>query len=161
MDLIIPESYDLSQPIPDFSQTQQTQTQPQTQPASQPSPVFPSNLWGVLVSCSPSPTEAELRGVPGAGEAYVERPARVELERGTNEYFVGRHPHCAVRLSSIKVSSWHARIFVDEDGDGSVKLQDTSTNGTFVRGKKVSRRETRRAARGWDTVLAGGCSGNS
>lgn len=142
---LIPESYDLSQALPNFSQTQQTQTQPQTQPASQPSPIFPSNLWGVLVSCSPTPTEAELAGVPGAGEGWVERPARVELERGTDEYFVGRHPKCAIRLNSIKVSSWHSRIFVDE-ADGSIKLQDTSTNGTFVRGKKVSRRETRGGA---------------
>lgn len=139
---LVPDSYESSSQY-HFSQTQ-TQTQTQTQPLSQPAgDYFPSNLWGLLVSTSATPTDAELarrekENQPNAAdEEYVERPGRVEMAWGTTECKIGRHPKADVVLNGKKISSWHARIFLDPDGDDSVRLEDTSTNGTFVRGQKV------------------------
>ncbi|KAL8278358.1 hypothetical protein RQP46_009250 [Phenoliferia psychrophenolica] len=147
----VPDSYDQSQP-----QTQQA-TQQSTQPLSQPTQYFPKHLWGVLVSTSVTPTADELAklekendpaqaGAAGVGaatgddEAYVPRPARVEMARGTFECKIGRHPHADVVLKGKKISNWHARIFVDPTGnEEGVRLEDTSTNGTFVRGNKVGK----------------------
>ncbi|KAK4699362.1 ser/thr/tyr protein kinase RAD53, partial [Phenoliferia sp. Uapishka_3] len=136
------ESYSQQQ-----TQTQQ-QTQPQTQPLnSQPSPSWPSNLWGLLVSTSASPTLAELsrrdkENTPATttDEEYIERPARVEMVVGKWEIRVGRNPKSDLCLNGKKISSNQARIWIDESGEEEgVRLEDTSTNGTFVRGRKVGK----------------------
>ena len=110
----VPDSYEDE---PSQPQTQ-LNTQPQTQPTSQPVSHFPANLWGLLVSTSASPTAAELarreqeNGGP-SDEPYVERPARVEMAHGQPDCRVGRHPTADVVLNGKKISSWHARIFID------------------------------------------------
>lgn len=128
--------YDLSQ--------SQTQTQPQTQVAASQAlhptpPSFPTHLFGLLVSLAP-PSES-LAAVPEL--PYVERPARIELpwndSTGKNELTVGRAPKSGLVLAGNKISAKHARIFWDEEEE-VVKLEDTSTNGTWVRDSKVSSR---------------------
>lgn len=131
---LLPDSYDYST---------QPQTQTQTQAASQlPTAAhFPRDLWGLLLSCSPSATQMDLAlagqtvGVTD-NEPFVERASRVEFMLGQNEYTVGRFPKSDLVLNGKKISSHHARIFLDVDEE--VKLMDLSTNGTFVRGQKVS-----------------------
>lgn len=79
-------------------------------------------------------------------EAYVPRPAKIELNWNQKEFKIGRHPKADLCLKGKKISSWHARIWVEtEDGMGvggngagaEVRLEDTSTNGTVVRNQKV------------------------
>lgn len=138
-------------------QSQLTQTQ-QTQPLSQPTTRFPPNLWGILVSVGRSSSEsfalaqhahdhsATVRGdtttsapLPGLSTGVhtaLPRPERLEFSRTKREYTVGRHPRCDLVLNGPKISSKHARIWLDNE-TGIVRLEDTSTNGTFVRNMKV------------------------
>ncbi|ORY91469.1 kinase-like domain-containing protein [Leucosporidium creatinivorum] len=126
--------YDLSQ--------SQTQTQPQTQLAASQAlhptpPSFPTNLWGLLVSLAPP--SASLAAIPQI--PYVERPARIELpwnDTAKNELTVGRAPKSGLVLAGNKISAKHARIFWDEEEE-VVKLEDISTNGTWVRDSKVGK----------------------
>lgn len=160
----LPESYD-------FSQSQFTQTQPQTQPDTQPtcsSTAFPSHLWGILLSSSgeSSSTSASLSNGNGNGNGNglggstgdLDRPTRFEFIRGTSGgkgmYTIGRHPKSDVRLNSPKVSNNHARISISSQ-DGLVRLEDLSTNGTFVRGVKVRSSSSRIVLLG--TINTGGC----
>ncbi|GAA5827996.1 hypothetical protein JCM3770_005536, partial [Rhodotorula araucariae] len=137
----------------DFSQQSQlTQTQPQTQETSQApsqSSRFPPHLWGVLFSVSrarndppaglPHPASAALPSPrPPSHAAPLSRPERLDLARGKDAYTVGRHPRCDLVLNGPKISSHHARIFWDPD-DGVVRLEDKSTNGTFVKDRKVGK----------------------
>jgi hypothetical protein len=50
---------------------------------------------------------------------------------------IGRHPNCDYQLnaSSDKTSRNHATLYIYKDG--TMELEDTSTNGTFVNGTKV------------------------
>ncbi|BGO90811.1 hypothetical protein NBRC10512_000126 [Rhodotorula toruloides] len=140
-------------------QSQLTQTQ-QTQPLSQPTTRFPPNLWGILVSVGRSSSESfalaqhahdqstTVRGdtttsapPPGLSTAVhtaLPRPERLEFSRTKREYTVGRHPRCDLVLNGPKISSKHARIWLDNE-TGIVRLEDTSTNGTFVRNMKVGK----------------------
>lgn len=75
------------------------------------------------------------------------RAAKLELVRPVSDkdeyrtYTVGRNPRSSLVLAGKKISSNHARITFESLGDGTtegvVKLQDTSSNGTYVRGQKV------------------------
>ena len=158
----LPDSYD-------FSQSQFTQTQPQTQPDTQPtcsSTAFPSHLWGILLSSSgeSSSTSASLSNGNGHGNGLggstgdLDRPTRFEFIRGTSGgkgmYTIGRHPKSDVRLNSPKVSNNHARISISSQ-DGLVRLEDLSTNGTFVRGVKV--RPSSSLIVLLETINTGGC----
>ncbi|GAA5994353.1 serine/threonine-protein kinase [Rhodotorula paludigena] len=127
-------------------QSQQfTQTQPQTQQPSQPfgdastsASRFPAHLWGVLVSVargSEHTLAAAAAEPPARGQP---RPDRLELARSKAQYTVGRHPKCDIVLQGPKISSYHAKIRFDAE-TGVVRLEDTSTNGTFVRNRKVGK----------------------
>lgn len=133
----LPDSYD-------FSQSQFTQTQPQTQPDTQPhSTAFPAHLWGILLSSSASADASTVLLDANRADpvANLDRPTRFEFVRpsfgGKATYTIGRHPKNDLRLNSPKVSNSHARITISDE-DGLVRLEDLSTNGTFVRGAKVS-----------------------
>lgn len=166
-DIEISSSLDLSQPPPAshdyYSQLTQTQQLPaDTQDAygetSNGTDTWPKHLWGALVSVNASPSEVDISrekeasiavfksGGPNAVpyEAYVPRPAKIELNWNQKEFKIGRHPKADLRLNGKKISSSHARIWVEnEDGFGvggtgaEVRLEDTSTNGTVVRNQKV------------------------
>ena len=150
MDSAVLDALDLSQQ----SQSQFTQTQPQTQQQSQPVPAtssrFPPQLWGILLSVgagtstSTSTTSAPTAAVAAAPLApppppppptSLPRPERVDLVRAQATYTVGRSPRCDLVLNGPKISSFHARVTLDDEG--VVRLEDSSTNGTFVRGRKV------------------------
>lgn len=150
--------------VPDsqFSQNQtQTQaTQPQTQATQPHSQQFPRGVWGVLVSCVPQSTTE-------ISPAFVERPARVELVVGKDSYSIGRDLRCDIVLAGKKISARQARIYIvegaAEDGEGSqgagggeeggIRLEDTGTNGTYVRGKKVGIRKTTNLFHGDEIVF--------
>lgn len=130
------ESYDI------MSESQQgglTQTQDSQAQQSSPPPAFPSNLWGILVSYSPSDSgSVEVMGGSEQPTApRIPRAARLELEWDKLAYKVGRHPKADLVLHGAKISSFHARIFYDSE-QRCVKLEDTSSNGTWVRNQKVS-----------------------
>lgn len=139
------DSYDM------MSQSQQM-TQPQTQYSQtlqhSPPPAFPSNLWGMLVASYPTadssssiPASTSRSGHNGhhtdQSVDIAGKPARVELSWDKLAIRVGRHPRADIVLNGAKISSWHARIYYDED-QKCVKLEDSSSNGTYVRGQKVS-----------------------
>ncbi|GAA5964878.1 hypothetical protein JCM3765_005809 [Sporobolomyces pararoseus] len=141
----LPDSYDMSQ----FTQTQaQTQATQETQASTT---AFPPHLWGILISSSAETSSTTTSnpdpnnnggGRTGGGATELDRPGRYELIRpsfgGKALYTIGRHPKNDLRLNSPKVSNHHARITVSEQ-DGLVRLEDLSTNGTFVRGIKVGK----------------------
>ncbi|GAA5985592.1 hypothetical protein JCM5350_007147 [Sporobolomyces pararoseus] len=140
----LPDSYDMSQ----FTQTQaQTQATQETQTSTT---AFPPHLWGILISSSAetsstttsNPDPNNNNGGVGGGGSELDRPSRYELIRpsfgGKSLYTIGRHPKNDLRLNSPKVSNHHARITISEQ-DGLVRLEDLSTNGTFVRGIKVGK----------------------
>ena len=53
------------------------------------------------------------------------------------EVFLGRDEECAITIGDSFTSHRHARIFLEEN---SLYLEDlTSTNGTFVNGKKIEK----------------------
>ncbi|GAA5914023.1 hypothetical protein JCM8208_005922 [Rhodotorula glutinis] len=152
MESAVLDALDLSE----HSQSQFTQTQPQTQQQSQPtggagstSSRFPSKLWGVLLSVgaatstatttTPAPAPAAAAPLaPPPPPTALPRPERVDLLRAQTTYTVGRSPRCDLVLQGPKISSFHARITLDEQ-EGIVRLEDSSTNGTFVRGRKVGK----------------------
>ncbi|GAA5914743.1 hypothetical protein JCM6882_002730 [Rhodosporidiobolus microsporus] len=146
-----PSEFDLSQ-----SQSQFTQTQPQTQPQSQSQQQsrWPDHLFGLLVPVSDgSSTSFGGHGYSGgAAGAHSNgaggRAPRLELNRSKNTWMVGRHPRCDLVLNGPKISSWHAKIELGQDG--IVRLHDTSTNGTFVGGSKVGKNNV--------TILESGAS---
>ena len=56
------------------------------------------------------------------------------LNEGFNA--IGRHPSCRIRLSEAAVSRNHANIMVS--GHGLILIDQNSTNGTFVNGRRVT-----------------------
>jgi hypothetical protein len=137
-------AYHISSQSQDFQPSQYTQTQA-TQAATQPisTPLgtgFPAHLWGILVSCA---VGGSLSSIPAGGNTVGggDRPIVIELHRDQKVYTVGRHPGSGVVLDGKKISGRHAKIFLseEEDGEGVVRLEDLSTNGTFVRGVKIGK----------------------
>lgn len=127
----------------DFDLSQQTQTQPNTQPLTQQSQsqqpsAFPPDLWGLLRSINGPLPEGEQNHAPGqtAAPGYIPRPSLLELKRTRQSYVIGRVPTAALRINSPKISSTHARIYYDQD-EQTVKLEDSSSNGTWVNHNKA------------------------
>jgi pSer/pThr/pTyr-binding forkhead associated (FHA) protein len=68
---------------------------------------------------------------------HIQGPLKGEIQEfPQSEITIGRHPSCAVRFPAdlVLVSRNHARI---ARAGNSFKLIDTSTNGSFVNGKRV------------------------
>ncbi|POY73642.1 hypothetical protein BMF94_3177 [Rhodotorula taiwanensis] len=152
--LDLPESQSQSQP---WTQTQtQTQQTQASQGTAADSSRFPSHLWGILVAVTGPRTSStgDVFAVPVNGRkpngatllsssttpetAALPRPERLELSRGQNEFVIGRHPKSDLRLNGPKISSVHARIWIDPD-TGIIRLEDKGTNGTYVRNSKVGK----------------------
>jgi len=74
---------------------------------------------------------AQLVHIQGPLKGKIQEFFQAEIE-------VGRHPTCAVRFPAdlVLVSRNHARI--EREGN-TFKLIDTSTNGTFVNGKRIKK----------------------
>ncbi|GAA5987117.1 hypothetical protein JCM10908_001032 [Rhodotorula pacifica] len=73
-----------------------------------------------------------------ASPAALPRPERLELVKGQNSYTVGRHPKSDLRLNGPKISSTHAKIWIEPD-TGIIRLENLGTNGTYVRNSKISK----------------------
>jgi predicted component of type VI protein secretion system len=58
-----------------------------------------------------------------------------DIPTGREPIIVGRHPHCDVRLRSIRVSRRHCCL-AEVDGEVAVRDLD-STNGTLINGRRV------------------------
>ena len=159
-----PDSQSQSQP---WTQTQTQQTQPSQGQSSQGNggSRFPSDLWGILVAVTghrtastsetapppphkaPAVAASEQNGAAAAAlnlpppppppPAALPRPERLELFKGQNSYMVGRHPKSDLRLNGPKISSTHAKIWIDPK-TGIIRLENLGTNGTYVRNSKVS-----------------------
>lgn len=163
--LDLPDSQSQSQP---WTQTQTQQTQPSQGQSQGNSSRFPSDLWGILVAVTghrtASASEAAAAAPPhkaaaagtndpskqnggaltppppaAAPAAALPRPERLELFKGQNSYMVGRHPKSDLRLNGPKISSTHAKIWIDPQ-TGIIRLENLGTNGTYVRNSKVSER---------------------
>ncbi|KAM0746431.1 Pkinase-domain-containing protein [Meredithblackwellia eburnea MCA 4105] len=136
------------------------QTQPLTQPFSQTANSFPSNLWAILLSTSSATSSASSSAVhdgttdSAKENTYPPRPARFEMRWGKHECMIGRHPKADVVLEGKKISSWHAKIWIDPErlGEG-IRLMDLSTNGTFVRGRKVGKNKVTLLSPGDDIIF--------
>ncbi|KAI9501901.1 kinase-like domain-containing protein, partial [Coemansia spiralis] len=114
----------------------------------------PCSVWGVLLSLSPDDYKTE----------FLERtkPARPHSGHGTNlsaalpsspsrsttsfGYYIGRHKSCDIRIQNPHISNRHCLIYRVESeylgssqGGSRVYLEDTSTNGTYVNGKRVGK----------------------
>ncbi|GAA5952414.1 hypothetical protein JCM8115_003595 [Rhodotorula mucilaginosa] len=156
------ESQSQSQSQP-WTQTQTQQTQPSQGQSQGNSSRFPSDLWGILVAvtghrtastseAAPPPHKAAAAGTDGPSKqnhgaalnppppppAALPRPERLELFKGQNSYMVGRHPRSDLRLNGPKISSTHAKIWIDPK-TGIIRLENLGTNGTYVRNSKVSK----------------------
>jgi pSer/pThr/pTyr-binding forkhead associated (FHA) protein len=58
-----------------------------------------------------------------------------DIPTGREPIIVGRHPHCDVRLRSLRVSRRHCCL---TEVDGEVAVRDLgSTNGTLINGRRV------------------------
>jgi predicted component of type VI protein secretion system len=58
-----------------------------------------------------------------------------DIPTGREPIIVGRHPHCDVRLRSIRVSRRHCFL---SEVDGAVIVRDLgSSNGTLINGRRV------------------------
>jgi pSer/pThr/pTyr-binding forkhead associated (FHA) protein len=58
-----------------------------------------------------------------------------DIPTGREPIIVGRHPHCDVRLRSIRVSRRHCCL---TEVDGEVAVRDLgSSNGTLINGRRV------------------------
>ncbi|KAI8326519.1 kinase-like protein, partial [Martensiomyces pterosporus] len=117
----------------------------------------PQSVWGVLLSLSPDDYKT----------VHLERTKPTRRQSSTDSspsggsaapkfgYHIGRHKSCDIRIQNPHISNHHCLIYrvesepmldeEDEDsnrrmGAGSrVYLEDTSTNGTFVNGKRVEK----------------------
>ncbi|KAJ2765586.1 serine/threonine protein kinase, partial [Coemansia nantahalensis] len=111
----------------------------------------PSSVWGVLLSLSPDDYKTVLleRTKPLASRAggASSSPSRGVAKFG---YHIGRHKSCDIRIQNAHISNRHCLIYriEDEGGSGSavgagghcqVYLEDMSSNGTFVNGRRVGK----------------------
>ncbi|KAK4057970.1 hypothetical protein OIO90_001189 [Microbotryomycetes sp. JL221] len=142
---------------------QQTQTQPQTQQvASQtlngsPS-TFPSNLWGILTSHVAATRQQHDESSNVTGTQTQDRPLEVKLDQTKLAVKIGRHPRADIVLKGAKISSWHAKLWFDTN-EATVKLEDTSSNGTFVRNVRVGK-GNRTIIEPGDEIIFGPASGD-
>ncbi|KAJ2079521.1 serine/threonine protein kinase [Coemansia sp. RSA 988] len=93
----------------------------------------PQSVWGVLLSLSPDDYRTVL--------LERTRPTQDTDGAGRFGYHIGRHKSCDIRIQNVHISNRHCLIYrVGSETSGSgVFLEDTSTNGTFVNGRRVKR----------------------
>ncbi|KAJ1866169.1 serine/threonine protein kinase [Coemansia sp. RSA 989] len=111
----------------------------------------PRSVWGVLLSLSPDDYKTVLlertkSHQNGSGnEANLSSGSRSTSRFG---YVIGRHRLCDIRIQNPHISNRHCVIYRIESegsdvdtttGSGRVYLEDTSTNGTYVGGQRVTR----------------------
>jgi DNA-binding winged helix-turn-helix (wHTH) protein len=79
-------------------------------------------------------------GVVRERPMYCLRSASFEIPLASGENIVGREAGMRVRIDDAGVSRRHARIVIDDE---RTSIEDLgSKNGTFVRGRRVTSRET-------------------
>ncbi|MEI7813133.1 MAG: FHA domain-containing protein, partial [Ignavibacteria bacterium] len=89
--------------------------------------------WNEITKYIPSGTES------GQTEDSPEKPAAPEHLSGKVLLYIGRTPENDIVIDNIKVSRKHARL---EKTEGEWHIEDlSSSNGTFVNGKKTIRGE--------------------
>ncbi|KAI5117858.1 hypothetical protein M0805_007701 [Coniferiporia weirii] len=107
-----------------FSQPEQTQQATQSQEEEQQEP-WNDHLWGFL-----RPTRPGLK--------------RIDLWRVQATYTIGRSSDNLIIFPNLKVSNKHCQISWDGNmsKDATVTVQDLSSNGTFINGRKIGRNKS-------------------
>jgi hypothetical protein len=99
------------------------------EPAARPPPV-PSPL-----AAPPPPLPG---AAPGSGKLALRREDGAVIEVTQDRFVVGRGAHCDLVIDSAKISREHASFFRQ---DGGWWIEDLgSSNGTWLRGERVTRR---------------------
>lgn len=100
---------------------------------------------GVQIEIGQSPTNRIILTYcnPTAGHLVMPGKRRLDLKRLTEwPIELGRSPnperYASMQLDALTVSRLHAVIYLD--GQGGHILEDSSTNGTFIDGRRVNRR---------------------
>jgi pSer/pThr/pTyr-binding forkhead associated (FHA) protein len=75
---------------------------------------------------------------PRTGALRLVREDGTVLEVGKDRYLIGRGAHCDLLIDSVKISREHAAIVREADGWWIEDLG--SSNGTWFRGERISRR---------------------
>ncbi|ORX91130.1 Pkinase-domain-containing protein [Basidiobolus meristosporus CBS 931.73] len=102
----------------------------------------PTTHWGILQSINPEYPTVYLSKTDGRG------------------YLLGRHSECDVIFTHPQISNRHCLIFKEnrvETQTGPVDcifIEDLSTNGTYVNGKKIGRNQRRQIRQGDSIQLA-------
>ncbi|KAJ2162896.1 serine/threonine protein kinase [Coemansia sp. RSA 552] len=108
----------------------------------------PPSVWGVLLSLSPEDYKTVLlertRPPRTSGSSSSSSPAPVRSRTAKFGYHIGRHKTCDIRIQNIHISNRHCLIYraegeEAEEACGKAYLEDTSTNGTYVNGRRVGR----------------------
>ncbi|KAJ1943001.1 serine/threonine protein kinase, partial [Linderina macrospora] len=95
----------------------------------------PSSVWGVLLSLTPDFYDTVL----------LERTKPQQPTEGSDSatpnfgYHIGRHKSCDVRIANPHISNHHCLLYRVTSNPPRVYLEDTSTNGTFVNGRRVGK----------------------
>ncbi|KAJ1965885.1 serine/threonine protein kinase [Dipsacomyces acuminosporus] len=123
----------------------------------------PQSVWGVLLSLSPDDYKTVLleRTKQSSRSSTGSSPTRSTSNSSAVPkfgYHIGRHKSCDIRIQNPHISNHHCLIYRVESGSmlddyedsgnvndygapcqSRVYLEDTSTNGTYVNGKKVGK----------------------
>ncbi|KAJ2848567.1 serine/threonine protein kinase, partial [Coemansia erecta] len=123
------------------------------------------DVWGILLSLSPADYETVHLKLSRPASSQTANDARSVKMPNDNRvvaaaaaakfgYYIGRHKTCDIRIQNPHISNRHCLIYRVESqndiasdhnsgsvygGVGKVYLEDTSTNGTFVNGQRVSK----------------------
>ncbi|OYN85104.1 FHA domain-containing protein FhaB/FipA [Parenemella sanctibonifatiensis] len=107
--------------------------------------VIRTDLFGRAVSSSELPQQGSLNAKPKRTRSSRRTPHALVITQGRqnglqtplqDDLRIGRSNDCALVLDDDYVSTRHARIY--PDGEGNFVVEDTgSTNGTYVNGQRI------------------------
>ncbi|QRV94340.1 Serine/threonine-protein kinase [Ceratobasidium sp. AG-Ba] len=136
-------------PYPDAgTDSTQPQTQPQTVPDVYDDPTEPAidpDCWGLLVPCSSGQPSGiiQLKKKPSENSGGGDSPPKNRIEEHT--FKIGRGSVNDFTLPGQKISSqhctltWSGRADDKPSKENAVVVLDTSSNGTFINGKRIGK----------------------
>ncbi|KAJ3008739.1 hypothetical protein HKX48_008373 [Thoreauomyces humboldtii] len=117
-----------------------------------------SLTWGILESLHQDTPNFNLRGA--GGPRKDDKTAEVRGGRSMG-YVIGRHRECNIRLASSVVSNRHCVVYKENCWSDKLNrieecvfIEDLSTNGTFINGKRLHRAKQHRLKNGDKIFLA-------
>ncbi|KAJ3180551.1 hypothetical protein HK101_009951 [Irineochytrium annulatum] len=91
------------------------------------------------------------RLVPIEAQACPFQPSGAQPLPPKGSCVFGRAPSCNVRVEHLEVSGTHCRVICE---DGRVMVEDMSTNGTYVNGKKIGKKKSVEITEDDEVILA-------